>query len=275
MKFRAEKSHAAWLGLIFGLIIFAFILWGIDFSLGAEDKTFKLLLYIPVYIFMGLYLLLLIGAFNLQYEADDEGLIIKWSLRKKKISWEDIDEVIEIKGRASIYPFLGASWPGYMVGLYSVGGLGPVRMYASRYNDGFLYIKSQKGFVGITPENDKLRELILSKTDKELQTIDMDEMPVAEKGRNMWEDRFFNLYYKLNIIFLIIFAAYTAIAFPGSGAPSIIILLLVLAIALFFFNAANASRLFQYSNQGAYATLLIGLAVTGVFIILSMSEISF
>jgi hypothetical protein len=72
-----------------------------------------------------------------------------------------------------------------------------------------------------------------------------------------------------------IFAVYLAIFFPGSDAPKFVILLLVLALVLFIFNASNAKRLYQFSTQGAYITLLIGLAVTGTFIILSLSQVLF
>ncbi|HOQ10579.1 MAG TPA: hypothetical protein PLG09_10695, partial [Syntrophomonadaceae bacterium] len=84
----------------------------------------------------------------------------------------------------------------------------------------------------------------------------------------------YRLLFILNIVFLLAFAVYLAVFFPGSGAPPIVVLLLVLAIALFFFNISNAGRLYQFSEMGGYILLIIGLAVTGIFIILSLSEIS-
>jgi hypothetical protein len=102
----------------------------------------------------------------------------------------------------------------------------------------------------------------------------MDEMPVEQKGKRMQDDRFYKLYYRLNIFFLAAFALYVAIFCPGSEASPFIILLLLLAIALFFFNMSNAARLYQFSQQGGYITLLISLFVTGVFLILAISEIS-
>ncbi|MDD3365538.1 MAG: hypothetical protein PHZ03_11200, partial [Syntrophomonas sp.] len=159
--------------------------------------------------------------------------------------------------------------------LYSAKGLGSIRMFATHAQEGFIYLKTQKGFLGLTPADQGFVTVLLNKTGKKLKTVDMDQMPSEEKGESIKDDRFFKLYYKLNVIFLAIFAGYLGIFFPGSGAPKFIILLLVLALALFVFNVGNAKRLFQFSSQGAYMTLLIGLAVTGIFIILSISGIAF
>lgn len=274
MQFKAVKSYGAWLGLIGGIVIFGLTIWGINYSLGPDDKVLKVLLYLPTYFFLVIYIYLVLGAFNMNYSVTEEGLRIRWGVQKKLIPWDAVDEIIQVKGQANIYPFLGSSWPGYMIGLYSVKGLGPVRMYATHPEQGFLYIKTQKGFFGLTPEGSGLAEIIAEKSGQSIKDFDMDELSVEEKGYSMQKDRFFRLYYRLNIIFLLAFGAYIGIFYPGSGAPRFIILLLVLAMALFFFNIANASRLFQFSQQGGYVTLLIGLAVTGIFFILSLSEIS-
>jgi hypothetical protein len=63
--------------------------------------------------------------------------------------------------------------------------------------------------------------------------------------------------------------------YPGSGAQPFTVLLLVLALALYFFNVSNASRLYNFSEQGGYILMGVGLAVTGTFLILALSEISF
>jgi len=274
MIYRPVKGYGGWLGLFAGIILFGFILWGINYALDDSDRILKLLLLVPTYIFLFVYAYLLLGAFHLGYKIDKDALEILWGLQKKRIPWDEFDEIIDVKGRANIFPFLAASWRGYMFGLYSVKGLGSVRMYATHTEDGFLYLKTKKGFFGITPAESGFLSAILNKTGQTLQTIDMDKMPPEEKGESMHEDRFFRLYHKLNVIFLLIFAGYLGIFFPGSGAPKFIILLLVLAIALYIFNVGNAKRLYQFSSQGSYITLLIGLAVTGVFIILSLSGIS-
>ena len=102
----------------------------------------------------------------------------------------------------------------------------------------------------------------------------MDAIDPEIKGENMQDDNFYRILFRLNIVFLAIFALYLAIFYPGSGAPPFTVLLLVLAIALFFFNIGNAGRLFQFSSTGGYVLQIISLAVTGLFIILALSEIT-
>ncbi len=148
-------------------------------------------------------------------------------------------------------------------------------MYATHTDDGFYYLKTSKGFYGITPEDHTLIAAVIDKTGKPLQLIDMEAMSPEKKGECLYEDRFYRMYYKLNIIFLAVLAIYLGIFFPGSGAPKFIILLPVLALVLFIFNASNSKRLYQFSSQGAYFTLLLGLAVSGIFIILSFAKVGF
>lgn len=274
MTYKRIKSIGALYGLVFGILTFGFTIWGIGYSLDESDKVLKILLYIPTYLLMVIYIYLILGAFRLNYTVNDDNFVLTWGVAKKHIPWEDFDEIIEIKGHGNLFPFLAMAWPGYIVGLYQLKGIGPVRMYGTHAIDGFLYIKTKRGFLGLTPRDGALAQAISEKTGKEIKVINMDEIPVEEKGKDMHDDRFFNLYNRLNVIFLVILGLYVGIFFPGSGAPKIIILLLVLAMDLFFFNLANAKRLYQFSPQGGYSTLILGLAVTGIFFILALSEIS-
>jgi len=274
MEYYPKKSYGTLLGLVMGILIFGFCLWGIGYSLGDADRTLKMMLYIPAYFFLGIYLIVLSGSFNLSYRVNEEKLIVKWGFISLHIPWEDIDHVIQVKGKSNLFSILGMSWPGYIVGLYTAKGLGPVRMYATQPQEGFIYLKTHKGFFGLTPEDSKMIDVIASKAGKTIEIVDMGEIPDEIKGRSMHEDRFYRLLLILNILFIVMFSLYLGIFFPGSGAPRFIILLLVLAIALFFFNIGNAGRLFQFSSQGGYILLVIGIAVTGIFLILSLSEIS-
>jgi len=274
MTFKAKKSFGAWFGLLFGMIVYGFTIWGIGYSLDETDKALKILLYIPTYLLMVVYVYLILGAFNLKYQIDEDHFILTWGVAKKHIAWNEFDEIIEIKGHGNFFPFLAITWPGYIVGLFQLKGIGPVRMYGTHAKEGFLYLKTQRGFLGITPQDGTLAQAIAEKAGKEIKIIDMDAMPIEEKGEDMHEDRFFKLYYRLNVILLGVYALYIAIFYPGSTAPKFVILLLVLAISLFLFNVGNAKRLYQFSDQGGYMTLLIGLAVTGIFLILSISQIS-
>ncbi|PKM76843.1 MAG: hypothetical protein CVU90_10480 [Firmicutes bacterium HGW-Firmicutes-15] len=274
MTYKPLKSYGGWVGLILGLLIFGFTIWGINFALDDSDRTLRIILYVPTYLFLIIYIYLIIGAFNMRYKIEEDALVIIWGFYKKRIEWEQFNEIFEVKGEPNLFPFLTAAWPGYMVGLYSGKAFGSIRMFATHIQNGFIYIKAKNALLGITPADQKMVEILLNKTGKSLQTIDMDKMSHEQKGESIKEDHFFNLYHKLNVIFLVVFAAYLGIFFPGSGAPKFVILLLVLALALFIFNVSNAKRLYQFSSQGANTTLLVGLAVTGIFMILSLFGVS-
>lgn len=274
MTIKAMPSKAFWLGLVFGGIIFGFVFWGIDYSLGPEDEALKIALILPAYFFAGIFVFLLLGSYTIQYRIENDVLLIKWGIRTIRIPLETVNEIIQVTGKSNMFSILGVSWPGYMVGLYQIKGLGPVRMYATQPQQGFVYLKTSVGFFGLTPVNDNLINKIVECTEKEIIVVDMDSMPEEIKGKSIQEDGFYRLLFALNIVLLLVFAAYLAIFFPNSGAPPFVVLLLVLAVALFFFNISNAGRLFQFSEMGGYILLLIGIAVTGIFLILALSEIS-
>ena len=272
-----KKTPGIIFGIVMGLVVFGFSFWGIGYSLGAEDATLKLLLYIPAYLFLFVYAFLLLSAFNLGYRIEDDGLVITWGLSRIHIGWHEIENIIKVEGKSNLYSLFGMSWPGYMIGLYAAKGIGTARMYATNPWNGFIYIKTNKGFFGITPVEETVPNLLQSiadKSKKAIEHINMDAMDPEIKGENMQDDNFYRILFRLNVIFLAIFATYLAIFFPGSGAPPFTVLLLVLAIALFFFNIGNAGRLFQFSSTGGYVLQVISLAVTGLFIILALSEIT-
>lgn len=275
MSYSPKKSNGVVAGLLLGAAIFGFVIWGISYSLGPVDQALKMALDIPAYLFLIIYIYLLFGAFTLGYEVNEMGFTIKWGARSILIKWEQINNVIEVKGRSNLFSILGVSWPGYIIGLYSAKGIGTVRMYATKPQDGFIYLKTEAGFFGITPDNNELIKILAEKSQKPSEIIDMDSMDPAVKGINMKEDRFYNILYKLNLIILVIFAGCLIVFYPGSGAPPFTVLLLVLAVALFFFNIGNASRLYNFSEEGGYILMAVGLAVTGTFLILALSQISF
>lgn len=273
MVYKTQKSYGAVIGLVAGLFGFAFIFWGINYSLGPEDLALKMALLLPSIIFAVAFCFLTFGAFNLKYIIEDDRLHMVWGIMHKSVPWSEFKELFVIKGEANLFPFLSVSWPGYIAGLYTMKGFGPVRMFGSTWEDGFVYLKTGLGFFGLTPENDAFIKAIAEKTGLAIEEIDMDQVPKAVKGTSLKEDNVFSLYYKLNMVALAIFVLYVAVFFPGSGAPPLIILLLIIAIALFFFNVSNAGRLVQYSPVGGYITLLIGVAVTGAFLIMSFATI--
>ncbi|HWP98310.1 MAG TPA: PH domain-containing protein [Syntrophomonadaceae bacterium] len=274
MEYRAKKSYAAWLGLFFGAAIFSFLFWGVQYSLGPHDLALKVMLYIPIYLVLAGFLYMLIGAFNIGYKIEEKNLIIYWGLTTMRIPWESIEQVIQVKGESNMYSIFGASWPGYMAGLYQAKGLGTVRMYGTQIHKGFIYVKSSNGFFGLTPADDNMIQEIASRSSKEIEIVDMDKIPEEIKGKSAFRDGFYRMLLWVNIAFLALYAGYLAVCFPGSGAQPFVVLLLVLAVCLFFFTLGNANRLYHFSPIGGYFLLCLGILVTGIFLILSLSEIT-
>ncbi len=275
MTYRPINKHGGWLGLLMGIILFGFILWGINFSLTDNERVLKLLLLIPAYAFLVGYVYVLLGAFSINYKVDKDALEIKWGLHKKRIPWSDFDEIIGVKGRLGFLPVLGISWPGYIFGVYTAQGIGTVRMCATNPKNGFICLKTKQGFFGITPRDKKCLTDILDNTGKKLHIMDADQMTPEQKEQTIEGNQTFGQLYKLNILLIIILAVYLAMFFPASEASSIVIILLVLAIAIFFFTTSNAKIMWRFSKPGAYVSLLTGSLVTGIFIILSIIEVSF
>ncbi len=150
-------------------------------------------------------------------------------------------------------------------------------MYATYPDEGFIYIKSNVGFFGITPPAEMYEEMlqyIAQHAGKEIEVIDMDEIPEELKGQSEKDDYTFRLLKSINVWMLLAYGIYLLVFFPGSGAPKLVILLLVLAIGLFFFNTSNAARLYQFSPGGGYAILALGIMVNGIFFIVSFGEIT-
>ncbi|MDD3024684.1 MAG: PH domain-containing protein, partial [Syntrophomonadaceae bacterium] len=215
MEFNPKKANGIFFGLLMGVVVFGFCFWGIDFSLGPNDRTLKIMLYIPAYLFLFIYLILITGLLNMSYRVEQDGLIIKWGIVRIKIAWDEIQSINKIVGKSNMSSLFGSSWPGYMVGLYSVNGVGAARMFATFPQQGFIYIKTTRGFYGLTPADSKFIDVLSEKSKIFIDTIDMEEMDPEIMGKSMQDDSFYRILLGLNIFFLGLFAAYLAIFFPG------------------------------------------------------------
>ena len=109
MEYKPRKSWGSWYGLIVGGIVFAVCLWGINFSLGEEDQVLKLMLLVPAYLFLMVYIGFVASAFTLKYETNEKGLTIKAGPRRFTIPYEQINELINVKGRFNIFSIIGVT----------------------------------------------------------------------------------------------------------------------------------------------------------------------
>ena len=270
---KPQKTLGMFLGLVFGLIFFGGYIWGVNFSISEKEMALRIILLLPAYIILVGYLFVLYGLASLGYVIGEDGLIIRWAHKRYEIPWNEIKQVSRVSGRINLVNILGISWPGYAAGTYDLKGIGALRLFATRLKE-ILVIDTGKGMYGITsvPE---LLPVLEEKTDKEIKFLDLYELPDSVIGRVVNEDIPYLVLMALNVIALATLGAYLAIFFPGSGASSSVVLLVVLALAIFAFNLANAPRIFNYMPYGGYLIWFIGLTVNVAFIAMSMSTVGF
>jgi hypothetical protein len=273
MGYKPKKSNAGWFGLVACVVIFGFSIWGINYALDPSDTVLKTMLLIPTYLFLALYVVIILGAFTLGYRVDDQGLQVKWGIYQKTIPWKQIDEIFEVKGKANLYPLLAASWANYNAGVFSTKALGSIRMFGTNIREGFIYIKSPLGFYGLTPADPGMVSEIEKRSGKSVQELDVNSLTPEQKGDSLEDDHSFKMYHRVNVFLIGLLTIYVAAFYPGSGAPKFVILLLILAIALFAFNAGNAKRIYAFSELGAYVTMMMTIFVSGIFLVLSVMAI--
>ncbi len=264
-------------GLILGLLLagffFGITIWGINFALGPEDKVFRLMLLIPTYVILFGFAVVWLGLATIKYRANDDGLAIFWAFKRYTIPWSEISEVMSVSGRLNFVNFFGISWPGYIAGIYEVRGVAICKIFGTNLKQ-LLVINSGPMSYGITPSQE-FANLIAERSTNKLTSVDLYDLPDEVIGKVISEDLLYIGLFALNIICLTFFMIYLGIFFPGSGATSMVILLLVLAWALLAFNMVNATRLYHYAPVASYALWSVDLIINITFLVISMSMIGF
>lgn len=261
------------MGFILAVFFFGTVIWGVNFALGPEDKTFRMLLLGPAYAMLLVYAFLWFGLATIKYTANDDGLMIAWVHKRYTIPWSEMTEVTKVIGRLNLINFLGVSWPGYIAGTYEVKGVATCKIFGTSM-DQLLVIKSGTGSYGITPSAE-FTELIAERSAKEITTVDLYDLPDQVIGKMISEDLVYLGLFAVNVLCVAFLMIYLGIFFPGSGALPIVILLLVLALAILAFNMVNASRLYHYMPVASYLLWFIGVIINITFLVMSMSLVGF
>ncbi|MGE5398265.1 MAG: PH domain-containing protein [Chitinophagales bacterium] len=264
---KPKKAKGIFMGLILGVVFFGTVIGGVSYSLGPDDMILKMVLLVPSYALLALYLYLLFGFLTLKYLADDNGFTVKWATKRYFIPWSDLDGVTKMTGGCNLVNILGVSWPGSIAGSYIVKGYGFARVFANNVEE-MLILSSKNLSLGISISSG-LEKYIAERSGQELKTIDVFDLSKEETGNVVSEDLPYMILYALNIISILALAMYLAIFFPGSGANPMAVLLLSLEVALFSFNLATVTRLYHYMNLVAYLIWFIGLTINIVFFIMA------
>ncbi|MGE5371193.1 MAG: PH domain-containing protein [Solirubrobacterales bacterium] len=266
------KSNGLLMGVFLGALFFVIYIGGVQIAL--EGGALKWTLLLPAYLFLVLYIYLLVSKVTMKYILTDTGLQISWAFSQTVIPFDEIQDVSVVTGRVNLVNILGASWPGFMIGMYELRGVGPAKFYASDVYHEILMVRTRTGLTAITPDAD-FANALADAVNTEIGHIDTYEIHESEIGEIIDEDLGYMVLLGLNIIVIATLCVYLAIFFPGSAAPRISMLFLPLAVGLFVFNMVNASRIFHYAKMGAYGIWLIQLMVSIGFLVADFSTIGF
>ena len=277
LKYKPVKTMGAVTGLVLGVLGFGSSIWAVNYALVQPDEqTLKLLLLVPIWLFAVFYAYILWGAFNLAYLVTDKGLTIRWASRAITIPWPEISGVVRVTGTKNLVNLTGVSWPGYMVGNYTLRGFGLVKMYASDFKGPLVIVQTPKGNFGLTPENEKqfLQE-VAGKSQAEIQELDCNQLSPEVRGRLVSEDMTYMALYALSFVILAGVILYQLFFFPGSGASRTVVLFPALGMGVLVFNIGNASRTYHFVPAAAYLIWGLNLLIMTTFLVLSVITISF
>ncbi len=139
---------------------------------------------------------------KLDYVLDDEGLIIRYGLRPKKIKYEEIKGVENIT-RINWSRVAGNEWPGNYVGYFDEYKKGMVFAYASS-REQVLIINSTLGRFAITPED--TTEFLSVLTPR--VNIDNSVIDIQPESQKLWQSSRGKLLISLNILIFIAVVAF-------------------------------------------------------------------
>jgi hypothetical protein len=263
-------------GLLLGGVGFGLAIWAVNFSLVAPDEqTLRWFLLVPAYGLAGFFVYLLLGAFNLRYRAGDDGLSIRWATRRITVPWNQVRRVVRVTGRKNLGALTGMSWPGYIVGTYTLRGVALVKMYGTQPKGEVVVVETDRGNFGLTPADaDRFVIEVLRRSGAELEEVNADEMPEEVRGKILGEDIIYMGLYALNLVLLLGVIAYQAVFFPGSGASRIYVLFIALGMGVLAFNIGNASRVYQFMPSAAYLVWILSFFVMATFLVFSIYGIA-
>lgn len=290
MRFSIKKANGFGWGLLLGVFFFVPVLLGPQIALPApEDHTFKLLLTVPMYFLLVVYVYALLALLTVNYRLDEETLHVRWGFRHKKIPLNTITEVIDYQGNPNLGIMVGYSWPGHIIGYYNLIGFGMVDFFAADWKQGAVIIQSDNGCIALTPKDKNVfLNTVAAATDKTIQCISVDQAIIANVNLNdedddelietvdrLDQDKGYKTLIKVNIALILALIAYLAIFYPGSDTISLILVFPGLAISIFVFMLGIASRLYQMMPTMAYAMFILPIMVSLVFIIISILIVNY
>lgn len=276
MRFTIDKKRGLLWGILIGLGFFVPVLLGPNLALKSPaDHAFKMLLTVPMYILLVFYVYVMMALLTLRYWLDDKGLHVRWGFKHKYVQFTDIKDIIDLKGSPSIGVLVGFSWPGYIVGYYIIKNLRWAYFLAGDWKNGVVILSYPGGNLALSPcERELFLEHLATATGKPITELECSTLYPDDSGDRIEQDRGYNALLKFNMVAIFVLIAFLALGYPGSGAPSILLLFPGLAVAVFTFMIGVASRMYQFMPMMAYLMFMLSIMVAIVFLIISVTVIA-
>jgi len=276
LRFTIEKKSGFLWGLLIGLGFFVSVLLGPNLALKSPaDHAFKMLLIVPMYILLVVYLYVMLALLTMRYWLDEKGLHVRWGFKHKYVPFTDIKDIIYLKGNPNIGVLVGFSWPGYIVGYYTIKKLLWVYFLGGDWKKGAIIVSYPGGNLALCPREQRLfLDRLGALTGQQITEIDCSTLYSDDSADRIDQDRGYNALLKFNVVIIAVLTVLLAVCYPGSGAPSILLLFPGLAVAIFTFMIGVASRMYQVMPTMSYLMFMLSIMVAIVFLIISITVIA-
>ena len=263
------------------IILTSALAWGLSYALAGSSALIKAMLFIPFGIFALIGLYVVLAFFNIKYVITDTALEITWGLFRKVIPWTSIKTIEKVEGMPKVWGVFGASWPGYYAGVFNITGMGVMSIFGTQLEDHLVVIRTEKGVFGITPVLGQcFLDIIQRKAHLVARITDLDENEESLLQPIPGEDNIYLALAGLNILCLLALVAYMVAFFPSAvlaaaalgtmPPPRELILLPVIALAVFLISLSSAPKMYQNAPAGGYIMWGLGIIISLSFLTLSV-----
>ncbi len=280
-KYKPVPTLGGILGFVVYIVLATAMAGGLSFALAEASMAIKIMLLIPFGIFALLGLYVILSFFNIKYLVTDTALEITWGFFHKTIPWSSVQSIEKVVGLPKVWAVFAASWPGYSAGAFNITGLGVMTIIGTQVEDNLIVLRTSNGVYGVTPVHGQcFSEIIQRKSRMIAQVVDLDENEESLLQPVPSEDNVYLALAGLSLVCLLAFIAYLVAFFPGAmqaamlqglpGPPRELVLLGVIAAAVFLINLATAPKLYLNMAAGGYLLWGIGIFINLFFLSLSV-----
>jgi hypothetical protein len=285
-QFKPIPTLGGIMGFGIYVIVTTGLVGGLTYALAESSNLIKAMLFIPFSLFALISLYVVLSFFKIKYVISDSALEISWGLTRKVIPWSSVKTIEKVIGMPKVWGVFGARWPGYHVGAFNITGLGVMTIIGTQLEDNLVVLRTEKGVFGITPVHGNcFMDVIQRKTNLIAQIINLDENKESLLQNVPSEDNVYLGLAGLNLICLLAFITYLAAFFPSAvqaavaagipGPPRELVLLAVIAAAVFLINLGSASKLYQNAASAGYMMWGLGIFINLFFITISVFVLGF